>query len=264
MANDCFLHPYSLSDSSVMAFSTTRHGGIGGGAYATFNCTPYTGDATTVVHAHQEQLCRALGISTERLIVPYQTHSCHLLEVDETFLHLSSDARHALLQEKDALITNLPGVCLCVSTADCIPVLLYDRQHKAVAAIHAGWRGTVNRIVEQTLQVMHRTYGSVGKDVEAIIGPGISLQAFEVGIEVYEAFREAAFDMNQIACWHPEKGKYHIDLPAANRLQLLAAGVPQSQIHDSNICTYTHHRDFFSARRLGIKSGRILNGIMLN
>jgi copper oxidase (laccase) domain-containing protein len=99
--------------------------------------------------------------------------------------------------------------------------------------------------------------------VHAIIGPCISLKAFEVGIEVYDAFEQADFDMSQIAHWHPEKGKYHINLPAANRLQLLADGVPEEQIHDSAICTYSQHEDFFSARRLGIKSGRILSGICM-
>ena len=84
-----------------------------------------------------------------------------------------------------------------------------------------------------------------------------------MGIEVYKAFDEAGFDMERIAQWHEEKGKYHLDLPMANRLQLEFMGVPATQIHDSHICTYTQHDDFFSARRLGIKSGRILNGIVI-
>ena len=84
-----------------------------------------------------------------------------------------------------------------------------------------------------------------------------------MGIEVYEAFGHVGYNMKQIAQWHPEKEKFHIDLPAANRLQLLAEGVPPTQIHDSAICTYTPHQDFFSARRLGIRSGRILNGIVM-
>ena len=255
---------YPMASPSVTAFSTTRHGGCGSDTYGTFNCTPYTGDELAVVRANQQQLCQLLGISADNLIIPYQTHSCNVLTIDDTFMQLSGDARRALLQEKDAVITRLKGVCLCVSTADCIPVLLYDRRHEAVAAVHAGWRGTVNGIVGQTLQAMHDAYGTLGTDVEAVIGPGISLDAFEVGIEVYEAFQDAGFDMAQIARWYPEKGKYHLDLPMANRLQLLAEGVPDESIHDSAICTYTHHRDFFSARRLGIKSGRILNGILMN
>ena len=256
------LHLYPTPHPEVVAFSTTRHGGCGSGAYSTFNCTPYTGDEPAIVHAHQDQLCRLIGISPEHLILPYQTHSCHVLVIDETFLRLSSDARHALLQDTDALVTSLPDTCLCVSTADCVPILLHDATHDVVAAIHAGWRGTVGKIVSQTLEVMRTTYGTCGADVHAIIGPCISLAAFEVGIEVYQAFEQAGFAMQQIAQWHSDKEKYHIDLPQANRLQLLAHGIPDHHIHDSRICTYTQHTHYFSARRLGIKSGRILSGIL--
>ena len=263
MKNAKQLHLYPVPDERVVAFSTTRHGGCGSGTYGTFNCTPYTGDELSVVLANQEKLCRLVGITAEQLIVPYQTHSCNVLAIDEVFMQLSGDARHAMLQEKDAVITNVPGMCLCVSTADCVPVLLYDAMHRVVAAIHAGWRGTVGKIVADTLQVMRERYGTQTADVHAIIGPCISLNAFEVGIEVYEAFEQAGYDMEQIARWHPEKEKYHIDLPAANRLQLLAEGVTHDHIHDSAICTYTQYHDFFSARRLGIRSGRILNGIVI-
>ena len=255
---------YPLADPSVVAFSTTRHGGCGGGTYATFNCTPYTGDEPMVVSANQKQLCRQLGISADNLILPYQTHSCNVLVVDDAFMCLTTGERHLLLQEKDAVMTNVEGVCVCVSTADCIPILLYDATHRAIAAIHAGWRGTVNRFVMKTMQAMHHAYGTNGEDVHAIIGPGISLDAFEVGKEVYDAFQDAGFEMQQIARWYPEAGKSHLNLPKANRLQLVAEGVPETQIYDSGVCTYGQHRDFFSARRLGIKSGRILNGIMLN
>ena len=260
-----YIHPlfnYPM-DASVMAFSTTRHGGHGSGAYGTFNCTPYSGDEPEVVHSNQKLLCDWVGIPKERLIIPYQTHSCNVLIIDHDFLQMTNEERHATLQEKDAVMTDLKGVCLCISTADCIPILLYDTEHKAIAAIHAGWRGTVGRIVEQTLQTMHEAYGTQYADLRAIIGPGISLEYFEVGIEVYKAFDEAGFDMRRIAQWHEAKGKYHLDLPMANRLQLQTMGVPPEQIHDSHICTYDQHEDFFSARRLGIKSGRILNGIVI-
>ena len=263
MKNAEQLHLYAMPNNRVTAFSTTRHGGWGSGAYGTFNCTPYTGDEPSVVLANQELLCKLVGVTAERLIIPYQTHSCNVMVLDESFMQLSGDARQAMLQEKDAVITDIPNVCLCVSTADCVPVLLYDSVREVVAAVHAGWRGTVGRIVAHTLQVMREHYDTQAKDVHAIIGPCISLKAFEVGIEVYEAFEQAGFDMEQIAHWHPEKEKYHIDLPTANRLQLLADGVPEEQIHDSAICTYTQHEDFFSARRLGIRSGRILNGIVI-
>jgi YfiH family protein len=132
---------------------------------------------------------------------------------------------------------------------------------QVVAAVHAGWRGTVGRIVEKTLETMKLHYGTEGKDVVACIGPSISLESFEVGDEVYAAFEEAGFDMSRIARRYE---KWHIDLWEANRLQLLAHGVLPSHIELAGVCTYQCHEDFFSARRLGINSGRILSGIMMN
>ena len=96
---------------------------------------------------------------------------------------------------------------------------------------------------------------------KAIIAPGISLDAFEVGDEVYDAFRKASFPMDKVARRYGEK--WHIDLPEANRLQLVACGVSEKNIFLSGVCTHTSYEDFFSARRLGIKSGRIFNGIMI-
>ena len=168
-----------------------------------------------------------------------------------------------LLEGIDALITNLPDYCLAVSTADCVPILLYDKKQKVVAAIHAGWRGTVLDIVTLTLEKMRLLYATQGDDVIACIGPSISKEAFEVGYEVYQEFMQAGFPMKHIASFKVNTQKYHIDLWEANKQKLLAFGIPVSQIQISGICTYQNHHDFFSARRLGIASGRILSGIML-
>lgn len=253
---------YDLS-SEVIAFSTTRHGGCSVGNYASMNCTPYTGDDIEAVQSNQTLLCTALHFVKERLVIPYQTHGIEVRLIDDAFLRLSSEERYTLLQGVDALVSAEPNTCLCVSTADCIPILLFDKKHRVVAAVHAGWRGTVNGIVTKVLNVMYQTYGSVGENLVAVIGPGISLHAFEVGEEVYEAFERAAFPMDSIADWHADTHKWHIDLPAANVLQLLNFGVAEQQILQSGICTYASHENFFSARRLGIKSGRILSGIII-
>lgn len=149
-----------------------------------------------------------------------------------------------MLQGIDALITREPGCCICISTADCIPILLYDRKNAVIAAVHAGWRGTVNYILGHTLDKMRARYGTEGKEVIACIGPGISLSAFEVGDEVYEAFRKNGFQMDYISEWKPATHKYHIDLWAANRLQLLDFGVPSAQVETANICTLPNMKSF--------------------
>ena len=250
--------------TQVTAFSTTRNGGVSKGDYASMNCTPYTGDDIEAVQRNQQLLCTALHIEKEQLIIPYQTHSVNTLVIDKEFLQQNAEKRNEQLQNIDALITQEKGVCLCVSTADCTPILLYDRKQQVIAAIHAGWRGSVNYIVRKTLEQMNRLYNTQGEDIFAAIGPCIGFDAFEVGDEVYDAFKQNDFPMEYISGWKPETHKWHIDLQMANSVQLIDFGVPTEQIDICDICTFTHYEKFFSARRLGIKSGRILSGIFIN
>lgn len=241
------LRPYP----NIFGFSTTRHGGVGEGTYATFNCTHYCGDRPESVKANLEILSASLPKRPRVFVIPRQTHTTNVRVITDV-------PTEEELQNVDAVVTHLKDFCLCVSTADCVPILIYDTRKQVIAAVHAGWRGTVGRIVEKTLEVMKSHYGIEGKNVVACIDPSISLESFEVGDEVYSAFAEANFDMVRIA---KKYEKWHLDLWEANRMQLLAHGVLPENIEVSGICTYQNHEEFFSARRLGIKSGRILSGI---
>jgi len=243
------LKPYP----NIFGFSTTRHGGVGEGAYATFNCTHYCGDNPQHVQTNLERVRTCLPTCPHVFVIPRQTHTTNVKVITDV-------PTPEELQDVDAVVTHLKDFCLCVSTADCVPILIYDTKRQVIAAVHAGWRGTVGRIAENTLEVMESQYGTEGKDVIACIGPSISLESFEVGDEVYAAFEEAGFDMNRIARRYE---KWHLDLWEANRMQLLAHGVLPENIEVAGICTYQHCEDFFSARRLGIKSGRILSGIQI-
>ncbi len=247
------------SHSNIFSFSTTRHGGYSKDAYASFNCNDYCGDELEIVKRNQE-LLRNLLPGHPELIIPHQVHKTVVGIIDDAFLQRDEKERREQLEGVDAIVSDCAQVCLCISTADCIPVLCYDTHKQVIAAIHAGWRGTVERIVEKTLHVMSEQYGTNPLDVQAVIGPGISLDSFEVGDEVYEAFENAHFDMTRIA---QKYEKWHIDLWEANKLQLIRCGVLAANIEQSGICTYKQYEDFFSARRLGIHSGRILSGIML-
>ena len=162
--------------------------------------------------------------------------------------------------DTDAVITSEKGLCIAVKTADCIPVLLYDAKHHAAAAIHAGWRGTVAGIVRKCVVEMHQCFDTDPADLKAVIGPGISLERFEVGQEVYDQFAQAGFDMDRIARMY---AKWHIDLPLCNQLQLQQTGIKYENIEMSGICTHTQSDEYFSARKLGINSGRIYTGIIL-
>ena len=246
---------YPLSQH-IIAFSTERECTEADAAYDGFNVTHYCGDAPEHVRACRKQLCEQLDIPDTNLIVPHQVHGLHIEEVTAQNLE-------AAFEDTDALITRLPNVCIGVSTADCVPLLFHDTRTNAIGAAHAGWRGTVGRIGVLTLRAMCDAIGTQPADIQCAIGPSIGPEAFEVGQEVYDAFHEAGFPMGDIASRHPQTQKWHIDLWRANVWQLRQAGVPVPYIHVSGLCTYTHYSRFFSARRLGINSGRMFSGIVL-
>ena len=217
---------------------------------------------------HPEPLVDLSGIPIERIVIPHQVHDTHCLLIDDTFLQLPTEERAACLEGIDAVITALPNTLLCISTADCIPVIIYDTAHHAAANIHAGWKGTVQRIVEKTFVQMQHTFGTQAQDCRAIIGPGISLPSFEVGDEVYERFHSNGFDMSSIArrypdTKNPDKEKWHINLPLCNRQQLIHVGLSDENIYTAPICTFqdTH---YFSARREGTETGRNMTCIQFN
>ena len=243
---------YYNMGTGVTAFSTTRQGGCSTGNYAAFNINGYCGDDEVHIAANKVALCSLLGIDSNRLVMPHQVHDCVVRRID--------GPQQGVIEGVDAVMTDVPQLCIGVSTADCIPVLLYDSTHRAVSAVHAGWRGTVLRIVQKAVETMRDTYGTAPADLQAVIGPGISLDSFEVGDEVYEQFLSAGFDMQPIS---RRDAKWHIDLPMCNRLQLMEAGVPADHIQMTNICTYQQYDRYFSARRLGIQSGRIYTGILI-
>lgn len=253
------LRPYS----NIFAFSTTRRGGYSEGTYASFNANPFCGDRPDSVSRNRDLLVSLLPAEPEELVVLHQVHECKILMVDESYFSLSEAERSLCREGVDAVITSRKNCCICVSTADCVPVLLYDRKHQVVAAVHDGWRGTVKGLLRQVLHRMKEKFATEGKDLVACIGPSISKEAFEVGDEVYGAFCEAGFPIDRLAGRHPETGKWHIDLWEANRWMLEEFGVPTGQIQVAGICTWTNQEEFFSARRLGIASGRMLSGIMI-
>ncbi len=251
---------YPISEN-VTAFSTTRHGGFGKGNYAEFNVNRFCGDEEEAITGNLELLSREIAIDKSRIVMPHQTHGDKVMVIGDDFFRLSEQTRSMVLEGVDALVTNVEDVCIGVSTADCIPVLIYDKAQRAAAAVHAGWRGTVKGIAAKAVRSMQMAYSSRPEDLYAVIGPGISSDAFEVGDEVYEEFASAGMPMDRIS---ERKDKWHIDLPECNRLQLQDVGLKHDNITMSGICTYKNCNDYFSARRLGVESGRIFNGITIN
>jgi len=181
--------------------------------------------------------------------------------IDVTLRQIHSDQvwnAHPLADrqcEGDALITDDIGRCIGVRTADCVPILLLDARRRAVAAVHAGWRGTASAIVARAIEKMRSDFGSLPAGIHAAFGPCIRECCYEVGPEVAAQFT-ALFPE-----WPPVMGKQHLDLPEANRRNLVAVGVPGGQIFDSGLCTTCVAEHFFSYRREPQNPGRMVSAI---
>lgn len=251
---------YDIAEG-VTAFSSTRHGGYSQGHHGEFNVNLYCGDDPADIAENRKALCQLLKIGHDRLVMPHQVHATGIAQIGKTFFRLSEEVRRQVLEGIDALMTNMPGICIGVSTADCIPIIIYDPEHHAASVVHSGWRGTVANIAGVAVTSMQMAYHSRPEVLRAVIGPGISLENFEVGDEVYEQFATAGYPMDQIARKYE---KWHIDLWQCCRLQLEDVGLKADNIQTSGICTYAHSDDYFSARKLGTDSGRILTAIVLN
>ena len=185
-------YPFDGS-GNIFGFTTTRHGGVSGGSYASLNLGAFAGDDAGNVAENRNRLCRSIGIDSRWLFLPHQVHGSDLLYIDDAFLTLPEARQQELLDGKDAVITTVKNSCVGVTTADCVPVLLYCPQKGVVAAIHAGWKGTVSRIASSCVKYMQEQLQVVPENLYAVIGPSISVECFEVGEEVVERFREARY-----------------------------------------------------------------------
>ena len=196
------------------------------------------------------------------VVQAHQVHGFRVAVVDRP--EISRDA----LGDYDALVTGVPGCAVGVHTADCVPILIYNPVRRVVAAVHSGWKGTVQRISQKVLFVMKQEFGSRPEELRVAIGPAIGPDSFQVGEEVVQFFKEQGFPLEEI--WHFRPGRsgvpmadgHHIDLFKANRWLLEEAGVPAASITVSGIDSYTDPA-FFSARREGLSCGRTISCIRL-
>lgn len=242
----------------IRHFSSTRIGGVSTGTFDSLNLGEYTEDASINIARNRELLAVKLGIHTSQIYNAHQKHGAAVKFVDEGLTELSLADRKAALHGYDAFICNLPSICITVTTADCVPILLFDPINEAVAAIHSGWRGTLNNVAKETIRAMHEKFGTKASDLVAAIGPCISQAVYEVGEELYSEFSAQGF--SHLFQSQPN-GKYLFDIREAVRLQLVEAGITDIEV--SPYCTFTNDDLFFSARKSGLNSGRMLSGIFI-
>jgi polyphenol oxidase len=229
----------------VIVAESTRHGGVSPAPWLSLNLGKSTDDDLQNVLENRRRICTALGFSTDQLAWSKQVHG---LEVRVVTAPGGSEGF-------DAQITNRSGILLAVSVADCTPILIYDAKNQAIAAIHAGWKGTCGELVYKTLKTMSENYGTQGRDCYAYIGTCIDECSFEVGPEVAEQFG------HEFKRPDPDRNKFFVDLKKTNAAQLLRFGIPDDQLEISPYSTVLHNEDYFSHRKEKGITGRMMGFI---
>lgn len=245
---------YDLLDQyeSILHFTTTKTGGVSVGKYETLNLGDHVKDDPIAVSQNRELLCDSFNL--QHLIIPKQCHTANVAVIHDGTEDIS---------EVDALVTNQKNVCIGVLTADCVPVLLYDPVKSVVAAIHAGWRGLINGVIENTLTKMIGHFGCYTNNIAAVVGPCISKGNYEVGEDVSEHFEKKFFNSySQLVLEKKDNGKTLCDIRTAAKIILEQQGLKNIEV--SQYCTFAAKHTYFSARRDGIESGRFLTAIMLH
>ncbi len=226
---------------------SVRTGGVSTARYASLNLGGKWGDDPAHVAENRRRFAAAGGFGAERLFIARQVHGAGVAVVDAT----TTPSALASV-EADALVSAVPGAALAVLTADCVPVLISDGAGH-VAAIHAGWRGTVADVVGRAVDALV-ALGAERASLRAAIGPCICASCFEVGPEVADRFDAAFVDRR--------RDKPHVDLRLANRALLVAAGVPGRAIDAAPPCTMCDPERFYSFRRDGGEIGQHLSFIV--
>ncbi len=221
---------------------STRHGGVSLPPFQSLNLGRSTKDNPEHVAENRQLFWNALKIPARQVASSHQVHGDLVLVTDQP----------GDFKGYDAIITHTPDIFLAVTVADCTPVLIYDPVGKVVAAIHAGWRGTVSRIVSKTIEKMTETFGSLPENCQAYVGTCIDFYSFEVGEEVALHFED------RFKTFDAEKQKFFVDLKAVNKQQLLDSGVKEMHIQVSAYSTVLDNQDYFSYRLEKGQTGRML------
>lgn len=243
-----FVYDKSELISSPHLF-TTRLGGVSKGVYESLNTSFTVGDDRENVLENLRRIAEKVGFSLEDIVCSMQVHSAKCKKVGRSDIG-TGVSRPVFDEPVDAMMTDEDGVLLLVRSADCTPILLEDSRTGAVAAIHSGWKGTLQNIAKETVNAMEREYGTKPEDINAAIGACISKESFEVGDEVAELFENAGYAefVDRISY-----EKSHIDIRAICAYQLENVGVKNIDI--SNECTKINNKKYFSHRAQGAKRG---------
>lgn len=262
-----YVLPY-LSFSSYEALPyirhmfTTREGGVSKDIYESLNLSFTRGDDETAVLENYRRVAQALGTSIDHIVTSDQTHTTNVRPVGKEDLG-KGITRPRDYKDVDGMITDQPGVLLATFYADCVPLYFVDPVHKAIGLSHSGWRGTVGRMGQATVEAMERSFGSQPKDLLCAIGPSICQDCYEVSRDVAEAFIFAFPTHEKEILQAGAHGKYQLDLWKANEIVLTEAGVLKEHIDLAGLCTCCNSSLLFSHRASKGKRGNLGAFLML-
>jgi hypothetical protein len=224
---------------------TTRHGGASTGPYSSLNVSNGLGDDPKAVDENLRRVCAALGLHRNDLTSPNQRHTANVRRVGLA-------ERGHIQVGYDALVTDEAHLPLLLRYADCVPILIYDPAHRAVALVHSGWRGTVLGAPQAAVESLVREFASRPQDLVAAIGPSIGPCCYEVGHEVVNAI-QGAFPSSDALLTRRGRSRRYLNLWAANRRWLSGCGVQRIEV--SEFCTACHTEEFYSHRAENGKTG---------
>ena len=234
---------------------STRKGGVSTGIFSSMNLNFKRGDDPDAVMENYRRMAAALNMRVEDMVLSDQTHTTNVRVITE------EDRGKGILKPQDysdvdGMITNVPGIVLVTSYADCVPLYFVDPVRKAIGLSHSGWKGTVGHIGQKTVWKMHEVYGSEPKDIVAAIGPSICQSCYEVSDDVAEAFR-ANFTADEAAdiLFDKGNGKYQLDLWKANWYVLTDEGILPEHLSVTDLCTACHPDLLWSHRKTNGQRG---------
>ena len=247
-----------LRDTGIVKHGfSTRLGGVSGGYYESLNLSFDRGDDPEAVRENFRRIGEAIGVQVEDMVMSKQTHTTNVRVVTE------EDRGKGIVRDRDytdvdGLITNVRGICLVTSYADCVPLYFVDPVRKAIGLSHSGWRGTAGKIGKKTVELMTESFGSDPADILACVGPSICSDCYEVSQDVIdkvkEAFDEALWDS---LFYEKRNGKYQLDLWKPNEEVFQEAGILPEHIAVTNVCTRCNSRILYSHRVQGNKRGNL-------
>jgi len=235
---------------------TTRKGGVSQFPYASLNLALHVGDEKEAVWENRKIVAQALGLPLVNWVAAQQVHGEKIALVQKEDVGKGAYDYQSAFADTDALITNVPGLVLSVYSADCVSILLLDTKERAIAAVHAGWKGTANKIVAKTLEKMKECYGTLPENCLAAIGPSIGPNSFLVDEQVLHVWQEKFSYWSEVTK-KVTKEKWLIDLWETNKRQLIEKGVVARNIAVSGLSTAEKKEEFFSYRAEDGKTGRM-------